>query len=191
MWFIPDLRRSAAIGVLACITVAAAGCGFSPLYGKAGGSDAAVLSTIQIKQIPDRVGQTLRNFLLERLAPKGQARRTAYTLSVKLTESKRVLAIRKDETATRANLVMTADFSLTADHAPRRGTITGVAVSTNSYNVLRSDFATLSAEKDARDRALRTIADEIRLQVAAALRNPQAFTPTRKAPPQPNRRRAP
>lgn len=184
MWSIPKTCRNTGTGLLICATLlAASGCGFRPLYGKAGGSDAPVLSTIQINQIPDRVGQILRNLLLERLAPKGVARRTDYTLSVTLTETKRDLAIRKDETATRANLIVTAAFSLTAERQPNRGSFTGSATSTNSYNVLRSDFATLSAEKNARDRALNTIADEIRVRVAAALRDPQAFTPPKRRRP--------
>lgn len=178
MWFTPDIWRKAGITIaFAAAAMTTASCGFRPLYGKAGGSDVAVLSTIHIKQIPDRIGQKLRNLLMERLAPKGSADRTDYTLSVQLTESKRDLAIRKDETATRAELVITANFSLTANRLPKSGNFTGTVVSTNSYNVLRSDFATLSAEKNARDRALNTIADEIRLRVAAALRNPRTFGP--------------
>lgn len=184
MWSIPKAPARACLGLIVCAAViTVAGCGFRPLYGKSGGSDAAALSTIQINQIPDRIGQKLRSLLLERLAPKGPARRTDYTLSVTLKEAKRELAIRKDETATRANLVITAKFSLTARRRPARGSFTGTAASTNSYNVLQSEFATLSAEKDARDRALNTIADEIRLRVAAALRDPKAFTPPKRQQP--------
>lgn len=177
MWFIPELRRCTGIGMLVCAAATAAACGFQPLYGKSGGGDVTVLSAIQVDQIPDRAGQKLRNLLLERLSPKGQTRQAIYTLKVKLTESKRELAIRKDETATRANLVITANFQLIDKRKAQRGTFTGVTSSTNSYNVLQSDFATLSAERDARDRALRTIAEEIRLRVAAALRGPPFFTP--------------
>ncbi len=178
MWSIPDLRRLVRIGLLLCATAALTGCGFRPLYGKAGGSDVAALSAVQVDQIPDRIGQKLRNLLVERLSPKGQARRTIYTLKVKLTESRHDLAIRKDETATRANLVITANFQLVDSRRAQPGIFTGAATSINSYNVLKSDFATLSAERDARDRALRKIADEIRLRVAAAMRDPRAFVPT-------------
>ncbi len=55
--------------------------------------------------------------------------------------------------------------------------LTGSLHSTNSYNILDSEFATLVAENDARDRALRSIAEDIRRHVAAGLRNPQMFVP--------------
>jgi hypothetical protein len=41
--------------------------------------------------------------------------------------------------------------------------------------VLASEFATQIAENDARDRALAVLAEEIRLRVAAGLRNPRLF----------------
>jgi hypothetical protein len=56
-----------------------------------------------------------------------------------------------------------------------RGVFKGTVLSTNSYNVLDSGFATLSAEKDARNRALRSLAEEIRLRVGTALQNPSIF----------------
>ena len=180
MWSIPDLRHLAGIGLLVCAAAASTGCGFRPLYGKGSGSDVAALSTVYVETIPDRIGQKLRNHLQERLSPKGPARRTYFILKVTLTESRRNLAIRKDETATRANLVITANFELIDNRRAQNGKFTGIATSINSYNVLQSDFATLSAQRDARDRALRTIADEIRLRVAAAIRDPGAFTPVRK-----------
>lgn len=153
------------------------GCGFRPLYESGGGSDEAVLATVEVATIKDRMGQQLRNLLIENLAPRGPAGRTDYRLSVTLTESKSSLAIKKDETATRANLTITADFKLVALKDPRLGVFSGRSLSTNSYNILTSDFATLSAERDARTRALRTLAQEIRLRVAAAIANPGNFAP--------------
>jgi LPS-assembly lipoprotein len=122
------------------------------------------------------MGQQLRNMLTENLAPRGRSARTDYRLVVTLTETKKKLAIKKDETATRANLTIRAKFKLHALSNPNLGTFAGRALSTNSYNILTSDFATLSAERDARNRALRTLAEEIRLRVASALRNQRAFS---------------
>ena len=160
---------------LLLIALAFSGCGFRPLYGDHTGSGGETLAQIGVEQIPDRAGQKLRNMLLERLTPTGPPGNPAYVLSVSLDEARQELAIRKDETATRANLTVTAQFVLRALREPQLGTYAGVANSTNSYNVLRSEFATLSAENDARDRALRVLAEEIRIRIAAALQNPQAF----------------
>ncbi|MDA0651679.1 MAG: LPS assembly lipoprotein LptE [Proteobacteria bacterium] len=185
MWFIR--KRPAgrdllpALGVIALLL---SGCGFRPLYQSGGGSDEAALATIEVVGIKDRLGQQLRNLLTERLSPRGRSARTDYRLTVTLNEARQGLAIRKDETATRANLTINADFKLVALANPRLGTFAGKAHSTISYNILTSDFATLSAEKDARNRASRALAEEIRLRVASALRNPRAFSgpPADQAP---------
>lgn len=170
MWCTPEMRRT--IMLAAALVAGLSGCGFQPLHGGGGGGPQD-LATIRIERIPNRIGQKLHNRLLDRLTPKGPPARPAYVLKVSLAESLQNLAIRRDETATRANLTLTASFSLTGSGDGR--TFNGTAVSTNSYNILQSDFATLSAESDARDRALRVLAEEIRARVAAALVNPQFF----------------
>lgn len=175
MWFIPRRSKiSVTIPVIGIIALLVASCGFRPLY-KSGGGEAA-LASVQIDVIKDRMGQQLRSMLIDRFAPRGRASRSDYRLSVALTESKAGLAIKKDETATRANLTITARFNLVALQNSQLGSFKGEAFSTNSYNILTSDFATLSAERDARERALRSLAEEIRLRVASALRNPRAFS---------------
>lgn len=167
----------AAAAVLALAGLAA--CGFRPLYGENSAGSSAHLAQIRIANIPDRSGQQLRNLLLDRLTPLGPPARPAYVLSVVLREGRQDLAIRKDESATRANLVLTAAFTLAAADSRDTRQFTGAAISTNSFNRLRSDFATLSAENDARYRGLRTLAEEIRMRVAAALENPAMFAPAR------------
>lgn len=163
--------------------LALAGCGFRPIHAEGPGASAENLAQVRIETIPDRLGQQLHNMLLDRLNPRGQPERPTYVLTVRLNEVRQELAIRRDESATRANLIINAQFVLTPADARDRRQFRGSAVSTNSYNRLRSDFATLSAEEDTRVRALRALADDIRLRVAAALENPQAFLVARPAPP--------
>ena len=45
----------------------------------------------------------------------------------------------------------------------------GRSRSFTSYNIVQSDFATLAAEKDARERTLRELADDITTKVAVFL----------------------
>ena len=178
MWFIRNrptgLLLLPALGVMALLL---SSCGFRPLYKSGGGGDEATLATVEVALIKDRIGQQLRNLLTAGLSPRGRSGQTNYRLTVTLTESKVTLAIRKDETATRANLTIKAAFKLLALQNPGLGTFSGSALSTNGYNILTSDFATLSAERNARNRALRTLAEEIRLRVASALSNPRSFSP--------------
>ena len=120
-------------------------------------------------------GQQLYTFLLERLTPRGVPARPDYVLSVKLNEGIQDLAQRKDASATRSNLVIDATYILSSSDRQHPLRIQGEVTSINSYDRVASEYATLAAEEDARDRALRTIADEIRTRIAATLGNPQAF----------------
>ncbi len=146
-----------------------AGCGFRPLYGKTDeGSTVASeeLQTVRINPMPDRAGQKFHNLLRDRLNPQGQPLRPRYLLSISLSETKETLAIREDETATRANLTMNANFNLT-DPSGKQSLLRGLSSSTNSYNIVDSQFATYVAEEDARERALRELSDDIRLRLSA------------------------
>jgi LPS-assembly lipoprotein len=143
------------------------GCGFQPLYG-ARDNDAEVsssLASIRIEPLRDRVGQQMHNFLRDRLNPGGQPSAPSYRLRVGLTESLSELAVRRDETATRANLRMDAKFFL-LDENGQNALLTGRSSSTTSYDILRNPFATTVSEADARERALREVADNIRTRLA-------------------------
>lgn len=124
------------------------------------------LSATKVNLIEDRTGQQLRNALVEEFAPGGAAQSPRYLLDVKLQESKSTLAIRLDETTSRAVLELQAAFTL------RRASdgqvlYDGLSRATTSYNVVNSDFATVSAEADARRRAVRVLGEDIKLRVAS------------------------
>ena len=155
-----------------CLTATA--CGFQPLYSHSDEVDTLSLGSVKILNIQNRSGQKLRNFLLERMPQNGPNKKKVYSLKVKISESKSSLNIRKDGSATRAILSISAGFVLI--HNANGSKFKGSAWSKSSYNALDSDFATLSAENNARNRALRSIAEEIRLRVAAALKNSAVFT---------------
>ena len=63
---------------------------------------------------------------------------------------------------------MRADFVLVRAHDDF-SLLSRSAVSINSYNILRSEFASLSAENDARARAVSQISDEIKTQIGIFL----------------------
>ena len=155
-----------------CLTTTA--CGFQPLYSHSNEGGASALGSVKILNIKNRSGQKLRNFLLERMSQGTPYKKRLYSLQANISESKSKLNIRKDGSATRAVLSITAGFVLI--HNASGGIFNGSVWSKSSYNALDSEFATLSAENDARNRALRTIAEEIRLRVAAALKNPAVFS---------------
>ncbi len=160
-WFERPRRAGIAGGVF-ILALAVSACGFQPLYGRgdAGPSTQDLLAKVRIQPLPDRVGQQLHNLLRDRLNPRGQPRKPAYSLRIRISETLVELGIRKDETATRSNLTVFADFVL-SDAGSGEELFKGRSRSINSYNILESQFATLFSESNARNRALREISDEI------------------------------
>ena len=179
MWWSRPVRRSrsprawVAAAILALAPLA--GCGFQPLY--ATGKDGETVSedglaATRIQPVNGRVGQQLHNLLRDRLNPSGQSSTPAYLLEVELSKSITQLGIRKDETATRANLTMTAKFKL-RDAQSKRILLRSRSVSVSSYNILDALYATTVAEKDAVKRGLRELADDIRLRLAVYFADPR------------------
>lgn len=162
---------------LAALAVAAllAGCGFRPLYGTASedASVTALLSQVRIATIPDRTGQKLRNLLLDRINPQGQPARPRYHLKVEVKVTRTDLGIERDETATRALLVLTATYTL-QDQDRKSVLVQGSTQSTNSFNIVASDFATASGETDAIERAAREVSDDIKTRLALYFTRPRS-----------------
>ena len=124
------------------------------------------LATIRVAPLKDRAGQQLHNLLFTRLNPKGQPVVPAYALHVDLKQRIRKVGIRKDETATRANLILTAAYVLKPvdrDIVVLEGELS----SFNSYNILDSQFPTYVSENDALKRGLRELSDDLRIRLAA------------------------
>jgi LPS-assembly lipoprotein len=152
-----------------------AACGFEPLYGsreRGGPGSVEALQQIAVGPIPDRIGQVLRNNLLDRLTPTGEPDRPRYRLAVALAVSKEGLAITKDESITRFNLRIIASFVL-YDTANNAEVTRGVSRTIAAYNVVTSQFATLVAEKDAESRAARELSEDIRTRLAVHFTRPQ------------------
>ena len=74
------------------------------------------------------------------------------------------LGVKLTDEATRAKLSMSASYLL-SEKKTNVVLLRGRTRSVNSYNVVTSNFATLSAENNAKDRAAREIADDIKLRL--------------------------
>ena len=144
-----------------------AACGFQPLYrartDNTGAQDE--LSQIEIFSIADRLGQQVHNYLLDRISPLGRPDAPLYSLNVELNLSRQDLGVSRDETATRAKLILSASYRL-VDKKNGKQLFLGRTQTANSFTIVDSDFANLSAEIDAIDRAAREVSDSIRLRLA-------------------------
>ena len=155
------------------------GCGFRTLYGggQAGGMSAS-LATIQIQPIAERTGQLLHNHLLDLLNPKGRPTAPRYQLRVSLRESVEKLVVRKNAFATRANFYLSAKIRL---YPINNGKInlnkphfSAETQTVSSYNIMNAEFATLMTEKDAKSRAARRTAIDIRTRLSLFFLQAQA-----------------
>ena len=160
-----DAGRRAFIGIVLAAVPGLYGCGFTPIHGETSPASEKALNGFEVELIPDRIGQLLRNELLERFRPRGIPGGDRFSLNVTVNEFIRKLGLRIDETATRANLTLRANYTV-SERSDGRILVRGTAQSVNSYNILGSHFATLIARKNARERAVREIADDIRGQLS-------------------------
>lgn len=175
MWW---SRKFAALGTAAVIAVVLggglSGCGFKPLYGSGKNSiSAGELDTIQVAHLRDREGQILHTLLVQRFNPDGRRVKPRFELKINLTKSISNLGVRRDATATRANLAVSADFFLTEIHSGKQR-FKGKSSITVSYNILDDRFATVAAQQNALERALRVIADSIKTRVSAHMTRDKA-----------------
>lgn len=148
--------------LFAALTVLSA-CGFSPVHGSLGddaGSSNAVLRQIDIALVPDRQGQILRNHLIDLFGGQRPGK-SRYSLTSEISLSKEVLGTQLDATTTRSRLTVRVVFGLFGGGAKKTFNVSSVA----SYSTSESDYATLVAERDALDRALRAVALDARRRI--------------------------
>jgi LPS-assembly lipoprotein len=152
------------------ISLLVSGCGFQPLYSQTNtlAGNASVLDHVWIEQIPDADGLELRNALIDRFYHHGSPNDPRYILKVRLILSTRDLAIRKNDTTTRAQLVFRADYQL-VDTETRQIIDSGNTRAIGSYNILSSQYTTLVTQNAARVQALQELADKLTLRLGIVL----------------------
>jgi len=158
---------------IAAIAFLTAGCGFQPLYGggPTGPGVGAMLSSIYVDQIPDRVGYELRNDLLDRFDATGSPMGSRYRLKLYLMQLEEPVVFQPNTSITRYNYTLTAHYDLIASGASdpiKSGDVTALA----AYNVAAAPFlySTVAAQRDAQTRAANEIAERIRTELAVYLR---------------------
>ena len=118
------------------------------------------LMAISVKNIKNRPGQILRNSLMNKINPENKRVISKYRLTIEISESQNNLAYRQDMSATRTDLEIDAKYILTNI---KNGNILidSSTKSISSFDVVESVYATIVAEKDAREKSLQDISDQI------------------------------
>lgn len=177
------MRRAAILACCLVVVFGLAACGFRPLYARYDDINVPEqLARVRIGTITDpapgtlrgfrdypvendRSRQILRNYLTDDLSPRGRSGEAQYVLDIQVLEPRTNVAIDRSDTTLRYGYSVVAYYQL-KDLAGRNLTV-GSATSSTSFAVSQSEFATISSQRDARDRAMQEISADIRNQLAA------------------------
>src|SRR6476661_2187899 len=160
MWSSDTPARPNRRALLAFLALGA--CNLRPIYSR---EEAKVvvpdLAAIQIGQLGGRRDQYVRNYLLDEFNPEGVVVPPQYQLDLVMQQESNALAIQLDDTATRVNLILGANFTLKriADGQVLYSSATRRVV---SYNIRTDPFSTLISGQDAERRGAHEIARQIR-----------------------------
>jgi len=145
--------------LLSCLFLSA--CGFKPMYVQTGpkaDGNIVPFEEVYIANIPDRNGQYLRNRLIDTIYIDGVPHQPRYRMDMnQLREDITPLGIRKDETATSAQMRVDVQMIL-YDTRQDKIVLTRNLVATNSFNQLSSQYTTNVTAQYARERVLDDLA---------------------------------
>jgi LPS-assembly lipoprotein len=170
--------RDAVLGLmLGGLALLATGCGFEPMYGENRGDVVRTeLQAVRVGAIPNRTGQLLRRYILDRIHNGDESPPALYQLEVGVVETRQFFGIQRDLSATYARFVITGYYTL-RDLKTQKAVLGGNTSAYSSYNIAADPFNSVVAEGDARDRAVRTLGDDLITRVSLYLRNPTPPTP--------------
>jgi hypothetical protein len=161
--------RNLSFFLASCLLV---GCGFEPLYHSSSGriSTCEQLAQVKIARIKDREGQVLRNRLVDIINIHGEPACPCALLEIDLGESEAYRSLRKDGTASRYQITITATMRL-KDCETGELLYQDTARAITSYYVgdisSVSAYSTTIAKRDATNKTLKVLAEEIELMIAS------------------------
>ncbi|MFX0545012.1 LPS assembly lipoprotein LptE [Roseovarius sp. S1116L3] len=158
-------RRTFVLGLLGVLPA----CGFAPVYGPGGAATA-----LQGEVLPD-TPVTREDYLLVRELETrlGRANPGRYGLSYSITVTSAAVAISSEDVTTRYNLLGAATYAL-RDLETQAVITSGKTSNFTGYSASGTTVATQAAERDARERLMTILADQIvaRLVVSVPASNP-------------------
>lgn len=160
--------------LMASLAMLLASCGFHPLYAPVGGGPA--IGPIQLAAIDGKAGHVLRTELDRILGVEAGAGGAPMLLEITLQEQVIQLGIRLDESATRAELRLNANYVLTPAAAGGR-VMRGSVNSVVNYDIPTAAFGEIAAQDDARERAAETMAQRFRAELALRMAQARAASP--------------
>lgn len=138
-------------------------CGYTPAYGP-GGDAQALRGAVSVAAPSDQASYALVRQLERRL---GQPQQVAYDLSYRVETRRLAVGITPEQETTRYHLVGEVNYSL----SDRTGNVLqdGVVKSFTGYAATGSTVSTLTATRDAEERLMIILADQIVNRLAAGM----------------------
>lgn len=169
-------RRSFVLALIAATAVAPvlSACGdtgFRPLYGSSslgGGNVSEKLAQVDMAPIPGRVGQRIRNELIFQATGGGTPPPPTHRLEIVITENTTSMLIRRDGDSQSKIYSINAAFRLVRN-SDKAVVLQGKSYGQASYERFTSIYANVRAQKDAEDRAAKTVGEELKSRLAAYL----------------------
>lgn len=141
---------------LLCLPLALAACGFQPVYGPTGSGN-ALQNSIDVSEPKGVDSYLVARRLEERL---GRATEPTYKLTLNVKTKRDALAVNRSSNINRYNLIGEADYVLVETNTGRVVT-SGEVTNFTGSSATGTTVATLAAERDARERLMTLLADQI------------------------------
>jgi LPS-assembly lipoprotein len=154
--------------LIASLTLLLAACGFQPMY-SSGGS--AAIGPVEVSMIEGKAGHVLKTELDRLLAVEANGNAPS-ALEITLEEQVSRLGLRRDESATRGELRLVANYVLTPADGGRimRGSVSTVV----NFEIPTAAFGEIAAQDDARERAAEIMAQRFRAELALRMAQARA-----------------
>ncbi len=139
-----------------------------PMYGETsmGSSTVTELSAIEINDIPGRVGQKIRNELIFLFTGGNHPGQPKYKLEIVYRES--VLGVLFKRTDDAAGRIYSLDVTFTLRDIDGKTELTkGRSHARAAFDKHKSTYANIRAERDAKNRAAKDIANDVNTRLAA------------------------
>lgn len=138
------------------LPLALAACGFQPVYGT-GSTGGTLQNSVEVSEPGDVDGYLVSRRLEERL---GRATVPTYKLTLDVSTQRDALAVNRASNINRYNLIGEADYVL-VETATGRVVTSGQVDNFTGSSATGTTVATLAAERDARERLMTLLADQI------------------------------
>jgi len=150
------------------------GCGFKPMYGQFSdgrGDLRDIMANIRVSDIteqgrPSRIGQVIRNNLLDSLTPFGETKKAEYILKVTFLIEERGYGIRQDESVTLQNLKLVTSYQLEKVDTSKV-VLESAARAIVTYDLAQSDYSNMIARQAAMKRLSGEVANQMATRIGA------------------------